>query len=179
MLLRGALSFLYTTYVAVITLSWISIGKVRGPLVDDELSPEQKFAADGPEVMIPRMLKQGRSVEEVVKELVRLDWSASSARALVLRYVDDLQRIHDSLESSEKLLQEIRLQMAMGGMLALAGVGITVVTLLAALAGEIPFFIVAFGLFLGGTVMLLHGWNRMNLYRESEQRHTESESKNQ
>jgi hypothetical protein len=44
-----------------------------GAVMDDELTPEQKFAAEDAETMVPRALMQGRSPEEIAAELARLD----------------------------------------------------------------------------------------------------------
>lgn len=147
--------------------------------MDDELTPEQKFAAEEPGTMIPRMLGQGRSKEEIVHELVRLDWSQSAADALVTRYVDDLQRYHESPQSREQLLKELGMQIAIGGVIALFGIGITAFTVLAAIAGATGYFVIAFGLILGGIVIMFHGWNRMYLYQDNDRTQTPSEPTNE
>jgi hypothetical protein len=133
--------------------------------VDDELTPEQKFAAEDPETMVPRALQEGRNPEDIVAELVRLDWSPHGARALVARVADDLRRFHESPESRERLVREARTQLVAGVLLALLGAGVTAFTLLAALAGALPFFVVAFGLFFAGLILAARGWARWRLYR--------------
>jgi hypothetical protein len=131
----------------------------------DELTPEQKFAAEDAETMVPRALTQGRSPEDIVAELVRFDWSPEAARALVSRVADDLERFHESPESRERLVREARAQFTTGLAMALTGVAVTVFTLLAALAGAMPFFVVAFGLVLVGLVVAGRGLARWRLYR--------------
>jgi hypothetical protein len=50
-------------------------------------------------------------------------------------------------------------------MLALLAVILSTFTLLAALAGALPFVLVAFGLFFGGLILMGRGWARWRLYR--------------
>jgi hypothetical protein len=133
--------------------------------MDDELTPEQKFAAEDPETMVPRALTEGRSPEDIVAELRRLDWSPQAAWALVNRVADDLERFHESPESREQLVREARVQFVVGVTLAVLGVLVTAFTLLAALAGAFTFFIVAFGLILVGLVVAGRGLARWRLYR--------------
>jgi hypothetical protein len=130
-----------------------------------ELTPEQKFAAEDAETMVPRALTQGRSPEDIVAELLRLDWSHEAAKALVARVASDLQRFHQSPESREHLVREARVQVAVGVAIALLGISVTAFTLLAALAGALPFFIVAFGLFFVGLMVAGRGLARWRLYR--------------
>jgi hypothetical protein len=124
--------------------------------VDDELTPEQKFAAEDPETMVP---------EDIVRELLRLDWSPAAARALVARVADDLERFHQSPESREHLVREARVQWAAGVLIALLGASMTAFTLLAALGGAMPFFVIAFGIIFTGLVVAGRGWARWRLYR--------------
>lgn len=133
--------------------------------MDDELTPEQKFAAEDAETMVPRALAQGRDPEDIVRELVRLDWSPAAARAMVARVADDLARFHASPESRERLVHEARVQFAAGATMALLGLLVTAFTLLLALAGGLPFFVVAFGLILVGLAVAGRGWARWRLYR--------------
>ena len=37
--------------------------------MDDELTPEQKFAAENPETMVPRALMQGQTVKSLSRDL--------------------------------------------------------------------------------------------------------------
>ncbi len=134
-------------------------------MMDDELTPQEKFAAENPETMVPRALMDGRAPEDIVADLLRLDWSLPAARALVARAQDDLRRLHESPESRQLLLRESKQQFFAGLMLALLGVIFTTFTLLAALAGALPFILVAFGLFFGGLIMMGRGWARWRLYR--------------
>lgn len=133
--------------------------------MEDELTPEQKFAAEDSETMVPRALSEGRDPDDIVRELVRLDWSPAAARALVDRVADDLERFRESPESREQLVREARVQFAIGATMALSGVFVTAFTLLAALAGALPFFVVSFGLILAGLVVATRGWARWRLYR--------------
>jgi hypothetical protein len=133
--------------------------------MDDELTPEQKFAAEDAETMVPRALLRGDSPEEIVATLVRLDWSLPAARALVARVTDDLRRFHGSPEGRKQLRAEARRQFLGGLILALLGAGVTAFTFVAALAGALQFMVVAFGLFFGGLILGCRGWARWRLYR--------------
>jgi hypothetical protein len=135
--------------------------------MDDELTPEQKFAAEDPDTMVPRALMQGRDPEDIAADLVRLDWSREAARAFVARVADDLRRFHDSPESRERLVKEAQTQLITGILLALLGAGVSTFSLLAALVGMLPFFVVAFGAFLGGLALASRGWARWRLYRRA------------
>jgi len=132
--------------------------------MDDELTPEQKFAAEDAETKVPRELLQGRSQEEIVADLIKLDWSPAAANAFVARVVDDLRRFQASPESRQRLVAEAWWQFVGGAILALLSVGLTASTFLFALAGS-GFFVVAFGLFFGGLILAGRGWARWRLYR--------------
>jgi len=136
--------------------------------MDDELTPEQKFAAEEPSTMIPRALREGRDAEDIVAELVRLDWTPSAARALIARYSADQQRYNESPESRARLVSEAEVQMVIGLILALMGVAISVFTFIAAIAGAVPFFVVATGLILGGLMMASHGRTRLEMCRTAD-----------
>ncbi len=98
--------------------------------MDDELTPEQKFAAEDPETMVPRALVQGRAPEDIIAELVRLGWSPRAAQTMVFRVGDDLRRFHESPESRERLLKEAKTQLFVGLILTLLGAGVTAFTLI-------------------------------------------------
>ncbi len=131
---------------------------------DDELTPEQKFAAEDPETMVPRALSEGRDPEDIVRELCRLDWTPEAAWALIARVTNDLERFRKSPQSREELVREARAQFWTGAATALLGVLVTVVSLLGALAGAMPFFVVSVGFFVVGLVMAGRGWVRWRLY---------------
>jgi hypothetical protein len=135
--------------------------------MDDEPTPEQKFAAENPETMVPRGLMEGRDPEDIIDELLRLDWSLPAARALVARAADDIRRFSESPEARKQLLREAREQFFSGLLLVFAAVLITVSTFLAAIAGGLPFFVIAAGIFCTGLVQIGRGWARWRLYRRT------------
>jgi len=69
--------------------------------MDDELTPEQRFAADDSEAMVHRELSRGRSREELIIELMRLDWSAPAAASFVDRVADDMRRHRSRPKAAE------------------------------------------------------------------------------
>jgi hypothetical protein len=74
--------------------------------MNEELTPEQKFAQDDPETLVPRELARGRTRDEIVADLVRLDWSEGAARATVDRIADEFERYTASPESRAQLVAD-------------------------------------------------------------------------
>ena len=133
--------------------------------MDDELTPEQKFAAEDPETMVPRALMRGRHPEEIVADLLRLDWSRPAALALIERVSDDLRKYHGSPEARRALVASAKRQCAAGLLIALIGMLLTAFSILLALAGGIPIVVFAVGMILGGFALAAPGWSRWRLYR--------------
>jgi hypothetical protein len=133
--------------------------------MDDDLTPEQRFAAEDPEKTVPRDLMKGRDPDEIIADLVRLDWTPEAARSLFVRVGEDLRRFHSSPEGRAGLLAEARRQFVAGTLLVAMGVVVTAFTFFAALAGGLPFFVVAIGLIGGGGVLAGRGWSRWRFFR--------------
>lgn len=143
-------------------------GRVRDD--EDELTPEQMFAAEDPSVTVPRDLARGRSKERIVADMVRLDWAPTAAAAYVDRVEGELRQYHASPEARRELVAgKVRL-MAAGAVVVLFGLGFFAVTLLSVFsfggaAVVLPVGVVAFGLLLFGRGFV--GWRR---YRRDELR---------
>ena len=137
---------------------------LRHPM-DDELTPEQKFSAESPEKMVPRALLQGRNREDLVTELVRLDWPPKAAQALVERVARDIERYRASPGSRAELVRECRRQFVGGLLLAILGLVASGWSAFVALLGFSPVWILFFGLILGGFVLAARGFSRWRLYR--------------
>jgi hypothetical protein len=133
--------------------------------LDEELTPEQKFAAEDAETMVPRALMQGRNPDDIVRDLMRFDWTPAAARAMVSRVMDDLQRFHASPEVKADLVREARQQFFLGAFLIVVSLCISGLTLLAPLAGGVDFVILAVGVLLVGLVIGGRGLARWRLYR--------------
>jgi hypothetical protein len=129
-----------------------------------ELTPEQQFNAENPERMVPRSLREGRSREAIVADLIQLDWSPAAAEAFVEKVAQDLARYQMSPESRAALVRECRQQMIVGFSMALGGIMATVLSLVFVLAGAIV-WIVFWGAILVGLVMGFRGYDRWRLYR--------------
>src|SRR4051794_31389025 len=99
---------------------------------DDELTPEQKFAAENPEKWVPGDLAKGRDREDILAELLRLDWTPKAAEALIERAAD-LERYRASPEERHRLVREAFRQMIGGLVLGVIGFAFGVSTLLFAL----------------------------------------------
>jgi hypothetical protein len=134
--------------------------------VDDELTPEQRSAAEDPETLVPRALMQGRHPDEIVAEMVRLDWSPRAARAFVARVADDLRRFHDSPESRKRLVLEARAQLVAGLLIALVGAVLAVLAILLGCLG-LAGVVITVGLFGVGLTVAGRGWTRWRLYRSA------------
>ena len=136
--------------------------------MNDELTPQQRFDAEEAEdagSLVLRQLLEHRDIDSIVPELVRLDWSPSAARAFVEQMANDLRCIRESPEARQQLLDEARTQLRLGVLLMFASGGLTALTMLAALAGAMPFFVVLTGLFLAGLIFTCRGLARWQFYR--------------
>jgi hypothetical protein len=47
--------------------------------MQEELTPQQKFDPESPEIMVPKALRAGKSHEAIVADLARLDWTREHA----------------------------------------------------------------------------------------------------
>ena len=102
----------------------------------DELTPEQKFAAEDPESI-----------------------------ALIERVMDDLRNYHGTPEERMRLVAAARRQFAAGFLIALIGIMASAFSILAALSGLLPIAVVSVGLIFGGFAPASPGWSRWRLYR--------------
>jgi hypothetical protein len=130
-----------------------------------ELTPQEKFEAEDPETMVPRALMAGRTVEAIVEDLEQLDWSPAAARSLVARIADDLRRYYESPDSRLKLIKEARKELVGGILIAMLGLCMTLITILGAIGGALPVYVVTLGVIICGLALASKGWNRSKLYR--------------
>jgi uncharacterized membrane protein len=132
--------------------------------MDSELTPEEKFNAENPERMVPRALREGRSREAIIADLVRLDWTPAAAAALVERAARDLALYQSSPESRAALVAECRMQMIGGFTVALIGIFCTIASLVAALVG-VHVWVIFVGMVLLGLILGTRGYTRWRFYR--------------
>lgn len=135
---------------------------------EEELTPEQQFAAEDPESMVPKGLLRGRSEDDIVEDLLRLGWSNKAARFLVTRAAEDLRRYRESPEGRREVIAAARKQFMGGVMLASLGLGINLLNGLGALSGALPVYIFSLGIVVIGLIMLTRGRMRWKLYRGKE-----------
>lgn len=133
--------------------------------MDDELTPEEKFAAEDPETLVPRAILAGRHPEDIVAELVRLDWKPHAAWAVVRRAADDLRRYQESPESRHRLVREARAQFVLGVILFGLAATLTGLAFLVGVCGGALVVVVATGPLGAGGLMMTRGWARWRLYR--------------
>lgn len=133
-------------------------------MTDDELTPEQKFAAEDPETMVPRALMEGRSREEIIADLDRLDWSRGAAEALIARAMDDLRKFYGSPETRRELVRGARRQFVAG--IVMIALGSLLAAFQALLFVSVGIAFVAIPLFVGiaGLAIAGRGWARWRLY---------------
>jgi hypothetical protein len=146
--------------------------------MDDELTPEQRFAADDAETLVPRALLLGRTPDEVVADLVKLDWAPAAARAFVERVRNDMRQFNESPASRQQLIDSSFKQFVGGLIAALASGCLTVFTLALAMVGGWPLALVAILLLGGSLTVAARGWARWRLYR-GWARHLEERAKAQ
>ncbi|MFO0964153.1 MAG: hypothetical protein U0793_01015 [Gemmataceae bacterium] len=130
----------------------------------DDLTPEQKFAAEDPETMVPRLLMKGYRRQQIVIELVRLDWTPEAAHALIARVENDLRRFYASPESRRRLVAEARRQMWGGLLMTIFGVVVAFISFLSWALGVAP-MILFFGFIGVGLVFFARGYQRTKLYK--------------
>jgi hypothetical protein len=131
----------------------------------DDLTPEQKFAAEDAETLVPRALLLGKTPDEIVADLMQLDWSPAAARALVTRVQNDMRQFNESPEARQKLI-DAAFKQFIGGLLASIAAGIFVAsTLFIAMVGGWCVVIPALFLLGSGITVAGRGWTRWRLYR--------------
>jgi uncharacterized membrane protein len=146
-------------------------------MTDDELTPEQRFAAEDAETMVPRALLLGKSPDDVVADLVKLDYSVAAARTLVERVMREMQEFNESPESRKRLIDGAFKQF-IGGLIATVIVAaITIPAMIFATAIAWAFALVPVILFGATITMTGRGWARWRLYRGWEQRYLERENR--
>jgi hypothetical protein len=135
--------------------------------MDDELTPEQQFAAEDAETLVPRALLLGKKPDDVVADLVKLDWSPPAAKAFVERVIEDMRQFRASPEGRQRLIANAFKQFIGGSLFVLIGVGIGAVSFLLLLGGLVLIVMlgVALLVFGGGLVTGGRGWSRWWLYK--------------
>lgn len=133
-------------------------------MLEDEPTPEQRFAAEAPEKWVPRDLARGRSREDIVADLLRLDWTSDDAAAFVDRAAADLARYRSSPEGRADLVRESFRQMVGGFTLSAVGAALFIWAVvnesLPAGVGVAGFVLVIVGLVRGS-----RGYLRWSTYR--------------
>ena len=135
--------------------------------MDDELTPEQRFAAEDAETLVPRALLLGKSPDDIVADLVALDWSLPAARALVERFVNEMRKFNESPENRQRLIDRAFKQFVIGLFLSVLALTLVVMLLLLAIAIRGSLVLVAGALLVcGGSITAAgRGWSRWRLYR--------------
>ena len=71
--------------------------------MDEELTPEQRFNAEEPEIIIPRDLINGVSKENIIKKLVALDYSLDKAEEMIR----DTEELIDIVKNDPERIIEV------------------------------------------------------------------------
>lgn len=150
-------------------------------LMSDDMTPEQKFAAEEAGIIVARGLLAGRPRERIEADLHALDWAPGSADRFIRRVEQEMERFGQSAESRRRMRREYRFEMLCGGLLLALGLLLGGMAWTIALA--LGFRVVGMALTTGGTLavtalpgaLILHrGWTRSQLYGYLEQARQES-----
>lgn len=133
--------------------------------MSDEPTPEEKFNAEDPYTMVPRELARGRDRNDIISELVQLDWKPHVATALVDRIASEIRALQASSEVRRQYATDAKRHMLAGAMLVLAGIGLTTWTFLAALAQPGAYAIITLGMVIAGAIVFRRGYSRWSLFR--------------
>lgn len=133
--------------------------------MNDELTPEERFAAEDAETLVPRALLLGRTPEEIVADLVQLDYSAPAARALVERVRNEMREFNASPQSRQRLIDAAFRQFAGGLIVAVLGGVVSAALLAIAVVGGWLCIVGALLILGGGITIAGRGWARWRLYR--------------
>ena len=131
--------------------------------MSDELSPAERFAHEDEHVFVPRDLASGVPEEEIVRKLVRLDWSPEQAVNYVRGFQRELQMIRESPESQAELADRYFRMMLGGIALTIFGVFLTAATVFAPVGGSIV--VVFVGLIAGGSAVASRGYSKWTALR--------------
>ena len=132
--------------------------------MDDELTPEQKFAAEDPETMVPRALMRGRNREEIIADLDRLDWSRDDAEALIERAMADLRKFYGSPETRRELVHDAKREVVAGLEVILLASLVAAFQILLLLSVGLLFVLIPIALLIVGMAIAGRGWTRWGLY---------------
>ncbi|MBI2804282.1 MAG: hypothetical protein HYX68_04775 [Planctomycetes bacterium] len=136
--------------------------------MDDDLTPEQKFAVEDAETLVPRALLLGKPEDEIVADLIKLDYSPAAAHALVQRVATEMKHFRESHENRRRLIDQARWQFLVGLVLAVGGLvmmGLGFAVWMIGASGRIVLFAVPFGFFVWGLGLTSRGWMRWRMYR--------------
>lgn len=128
---------------------------------DDELTPEQKFAAEDIEVTVFRQLVNRRPKDQILSEIQKHGYSVDKAVRFMRRVRIDVDRYLDSPESRAKLVAEARNQFLIGLVILIGGLGLSALTFLATSLGAVMMFV---GAMIGSGVLMNSGWSRWQLF---------------
>lgn len=134
---------------------------------DDELTPEQRFAAPEPDEWVPRDLARGRSRAEIYDQLIKLDWTPAAANALIDGAVSDLERYANSPESRRQLTREGRRDILGGSIIAAMGLMLFTGSILMS-AGGIGFLLIPWGMVGVGLVIAGRGYTRWRVFSRDD-----------
>jgi hypothetical protein len=138
--------------------------------VDEELTPEQKFAGEPTLADIYRALLAGKRREDVIADLMRYDYTEYGAATLVSRAEEDIHRLRASPDNRAVMMDEATKQAVTGACIAGGGILLSVFSVMLVLAsgGGVVFVPAAGGAVgvLTGFIMLFRGLTRRKLFRE-------------
>ena len=134
---------------------------------DDELTPEERFAAPEPDDWVPKDLARGRSYQEIYDELIKLDWSPTAAAAMIDGAVADLERYAASPESRRQLVRG-SLRHVIGGAVVVAMGALMLAGTLLIFSINLELLLASMFIIAAGFALLGYGYSRWRTFRRDD-----------
>lgn len=115
-----------------------------------ELTPQQIFNAEDPEISVPRdLIRHTKTREKIIEDLIKLDYKRENAISFVERVEAQIDIVKDNPELINEMRKESRKYSFLGLCLMLVSAGLFIV----GLSGS--FIIISGGLFITGFAFIL------------------------
>lgn len=131
----------------------------------DELTPEERFAHEDEAIFVTRDLAAGIPEEEIIEQLLQLEWSESAAWKFVGRAKKELQLHRSSPKGRRQVVDIYFRQMVGGAVLTLIGVLLALYSLVAPSSLGFGITAIFYGKIFTGLVLFSTGRTKWKIYR--------------